>query len=64
VFKAMYDHVDALVRSTPGVCGLRLYVESDNDRAQRTYRRCGMHDANYRVMEVDYSGSIASATKE
>lgn len=64
VFQALYDHVDALVRSTPGVCGLRLYVESDNARAQRTYQRCGMHDASYRVMEVDYSGSIASATKE
>ncbi len=63
VFQAMYEHVEALVRATPGVCGLRLYVERDNVRAQRAYERCGMHDANYRVMEVDYSGSIASATK-
>ena len=63
VFQAMYDHVDALVRATPGVCGLRLYVETDNSRAQRTYERCGLHDASYRVMEVDYSSSIASATK-
>jgi GNAT superfamily N-acetyltransferase len=61
VFKALYDHVDALVRSTPGICGLRLYVETDNVAAQRAYARCGMHDANYRVMEVDYSGAIASA---
>jgi ribosomal protein S18 acetylase RimI-like enzyme len=64
VFKAMYDHVDALVRTTPGVCGLRLYVESENLRAQRTYARCGMRDASYRVMEVDYSGAIASAKED
>jgi GNAT superfamily N-acetyltransferase len=64
VFRALYAHVDALVRASRGVCGLRLYVESDNARAQRTYQRCGMHDASYRVMEVDYSGSIASARKE
>jgi ribosomal protein S18 acetylase RimI-like enzyme len=64
VFKALYAHVDTLVRASPGVCGLRLYVESDNARAQRTYQRCGMHDASYRVMEVDYSGSIVSARKE
>jgi ribosomal protein S18 acetylase RimI-like enzyme len=61
VFRAMYDHVDSLVRSTPGVCGLRLYVEAENIRAQRTYERCGMHDASYRVMEVDYSGAVTGA---
>jgi ribosomal protein S18 acetylase RimI-like enzyme len=61
VFKSMYDHVAALVRSTPGVCGLRLYVESDNLAAQRTYAHCGMRDAKYRVMEVDHSGAIAGA---
>ena len=55
VFRALYDHVDALARSTPRVCGLRLYVEADNVAAQRTYQRCGMVDAGYRVMEVDYS---------
>jgi ribosomal protein S18 acetylase RimI-like enzyme len=61
VFKALYDHVEHLVRRTPGVCGLRLYVETDNVNAQRTYARCGMADAGYRVMEVDYSGAIQSA---
>ena len=36
VFRALYDHVDTLSRSTPGVVGLRLYVELDNAAAQRT----------------------------
>jgi GNAT superfamily N-acetyltransferase len=55
VFRALYEHVDQLARGTAGVCGLRLYVEADNLNAQRTYERCGMEDAGYRVMEVDYS---------
>lgn len=55
VFRALYRHVEALARGTPGICGLRLYVEADNVNAQRTYASCGMVDAGYRVMEVDYS---------
>jgi GNAT superfamily N-acetyltransferase len=61
VFKAMYDHVESLARSTPGVIGLRLYVEGDNERAQRTYARCGMSPRDYRFMEVDYSGALRRA---
>ena len=34
-----------------GVVGLRLYVESDNVPAQRTYAALGMDDAGYRVFE-------------
>jgi GNAT superfamily N-acetyltransferase len=58
VFRALYDHVDALSRRTPGVVGLRLYVELDNVAARQTYERCGMRDGGYRVMEVDNSGAI------
>jgi ribosomal protein S18 acetylase RimI-like enzyme len=61
VFRALYDHVDTLCRSTPGVIGLRLYVELDNAAAQRTYERCGMRDGGYRVMEVDNSGALQGA---
>ena len=64
VFRALYNHVDALTRSTSGVIGLRLYVESDNVAAQRTYEQCGMDDAGYRVFEVDNSGAIRRAEGE
>ncbi|HXW10976.1 MAG TPA: GNAT family N-acetyltransferase [Steroidobacteraceae bacterium] len=65
VFKAMYRHVEGLARATAGVCGLRLYVESNNATAQRTYTRCGMHDAHYRVMEVELTGAhLAPLPKE
>ena len=61
VFRALYGHVERLAKATPAVCGLRLYVEHDNMRAQRTYLGCGMVDAGYRVMETDYSGAIKRA---
>ncbi len=61
VFRALYGHVEGLARRTPGVCGLRLYVERDNIQAQRTYLGCGMVDAGYVVMETDYSGAFKGA---
>ena len=61
VFRAMYRHLEHLARAAPGVCGLRLYVDSGNLAAQRTYARCGLHDAGYRVMEIEHSGALAAA---
>ena len=58
VFRALYAHLEALARATPGVCGLRLYVETENLRAQQTYLRCGMVNAGYVVMETDYSQAV------
>jgi GNAT superfamily N-acetyltransferase len=61
VFRALYRHVERLAEQDPNVCGLRLYVERENLRAQQTYLRCGMVDAGYVVMEVDMSGAVKSA---
>jgi GNAT superfamily N-acetyltransferase len=61
VFREIYGFIERLAKDTPGVCGLRLYVELDNERAQQTYARCGMVDAGYVVMEVDISGAVTSA---
>ena len=51
VFRALYDHVDTLSRSTPGVIGLRLYVETGNSRAKKTYEALGMHSGHYSFYE-------------
>jgi ribosomal protein S18 acetylase RimI-like enzyme len=64
VFRALYQHIEHLAQHDPAVCGLRLYVERDNERAQQTYRRCGMKDAGYVVMEVDMSGAVRRARGE
>lgn len=51
VFSSLQRHVESLARSTVGVVGLRLYVETQNLRAQEAYRRLGFKDAHYAVME-------------
>ena len=57
VFRALFRHVEQLAESDPGVCGIRLYVERENTRAQATYRHCGLHDSGYTVMEVDHTAA-------
>lgn len=54
VFSALYRHVERLGRETSGVCGLRLYVEQHNDKAQQTYLRLGMEKARYALFEVEF----------
>ena len=56
VFSALYRHVESLARDDPGVCGLRLYVDRRNERAQRTYESLGMNMTEYRVMETLFTG--------
>ena len=51
VFTALYRHVESAAAAEPRVIGLRLYVEKDNTRAQRTYEALGMARPSYLVME-------------
>ncbi|HEY5803574.1 MAG TPA: GNAT family N-acetyltransferase [Lysobacter sp.] len=55
VFAALYRHVEQLARDTPGVVGLRLYVERDNAQAHRTYQALGMVDAGYAIYESEFT---------
>jgi GNAT superfamily N-acetyltransferase len=52
VFAALYAHLRERALATPGVIGLRLYVERDNAAAQSTYAALGMQDAGYRIFEA------------
>ena len=63
VFQSLYDYVDAQARQRGNVCGLRLYVESHNHRAQAVYHRCGMREAVYRMYERDCSTTLRPATR-
>ena len=60
VFRAMYDHIETSARTTPGVVGLRLYVEKENHRAQSTYASLGMHEAAYRMFAMNIDPHIAA----
>lgn len=54
VFGSLYGHIERLAREAPDVRGLRLYVESDNQRAQDTYATLGMIMTGYRIMEAEF----------
>jgi GNAT superfamily N-acetyltransferase len=54
VFRALYRHAKTLAEEQGDVCGLRLYVEANNDTARAIYRKCGMQETQYRMLEVDY----------
>lgn len=50
VFRALYGDV-AQRAAAAGAVGLRLYVETENQRAQRTYRELGMSECHYLMYE-------------
>lgn len=54
VFKTLYEHVVSLAKNKGNVCGLRLYVEKHNGRAQAVYKKLGMKLTDYDLLEVDF----------
>lgn len=59
VYRALYDEVRRRAREHGEVCGIRLYVEKDNRRAQSVYRKLGMEETPYRMFEesFDHTGA-------
>ena len=51
VFRALYDAIRDSARAEADVIGLRLYVETENARAQETYQALGMKPGGYHVYE-------------
>lgn len=51
-FSAMYAEVMNRARAESNVCGVRLYVEKDNRNAEQTYLSLGMHDTEYKLLEI------------
>ncbi len=60
VFRALYAHLEELARTDERICGIRLYVDRDNDRALAVYSRLGMRRSHYRIMETIYRGPSSS----
>ncbi len=54
VFRQLYDHTLELARGGDGICGVRLYVDGENLRAQETYANLGMERTSYQLYEVDF----------
>jgi GNAT superfamily N-acetyltransferase len=51
VFKALYQHLHQQVLGDENLGGLRLYVETENTRAQQVYKKMGMRDDHYLMYE-------------
>lgn len=51
IFRALHARIRAEAHAEPDVIGLRLYVEHDNEPAQRTYQALGMVPGGYQVYE-------------
>ncbi|MGE0609499.1 MAG: N-acetyltransferase family protein [Pirellulales bacterium] len=51
VFRGLFEHIRQLAEATPGIIGLRLYVEDQNLPAHETYRSLGMAAPGYFVLE-------------
>lgn len=54
IFRAMHDHINMQAKADPRVCGIRLYVERENHRAQTVYQRVGLTPSVYTVFEQDF----------
>lgn len=54
VYRALHGFVLEKARAEKDVCGVRLYVEKQNERAQATYRAMGMSAAHYDIYEIDF----------
>jgi ribosomal protein S18 acetylase RimI-like enzyme len=50
IFRSMYSYIRNEA-DKQGVAGLRLYVETNNTRAQKTYEALGMHNEHYQMYE-------------
>ena len=51
LYRQLYDRVKSMADAENDVCGFRLYVEHDNDIAQKTYRSLGMEETAYKLYE-------------
>ncbi|MGH8250963.1 MAG: GNAT family N-acetyltransferase [Steroidobacteraceae bacterium] len=56
VFRALFAHLADIAQADGRICGIRLYVDRGNERAQQVYARLGMHRSNYGVMETVFRG--------
>ena len=50
----IYREVISLARDSGDTCGIRLYVEQENKNARQVYRRLGMVETGYRLLELNW----------
>ncbi len=53
VYSALHHAVCDRARDAGGVCGVRLYVDRENEHARNVYKKMGMDVSNYDLMEIE-----------
>ena len=51
IYSFLYDFVKNEAQKQGNVCGFRLYVEKENERAQKVYEKLGMESSHYLMYE-------------
>ena len=54
IYRRMHETVMATAKTSPNVCGVRLYVEGNNNAAQAVYRKVGLTPSSYAIFETDF----------
>ena len=54
IFRRMHETVMAVAKTSPNVCGVRLYVKESNGAAQAVYRKVGLTPSSYTIFETDF----------
>jgi ribosomal protein S18 acetylase RimI-like enzyme len=53
-YRSMHEYIVTKAKADPAVCGIRLYVEQNNQAAQRVYESVGLAPSGYWVYERDF----------
>jgi GNAT superfamily N-acetyltransferase len=53
LYRSLYDFVKSRAAEKGDVCGFRLYVETENERAQAVYDKVGKHRSHYLMYEEE-----------
>ena len=55
IYRKLYDEVIKSAKESENVCGIRLYVDKNNNKAQKVYSKLGMKESKYIFFEKDWS---------
>lgn len=53
VYRFLHQYIRKLAKEEGNVCGIRLYVEQENQAAQNVYKKVGMEPSRYRIFEEE-----------
>jgi ribosomal protein S18 acetylase RimI-like enzyme len=51
IYRLLYEFVKKKAGESKNVCGFRLYVEKENQQAQKVYEKLGMEQSHYLMYE-------------